>query len=88
MWRPRLEIAGTPYRLLSVVHFYELKQVKVFPERSTNLMSVNEADRVDFDLTLLSEDRWKINLDENEFVINIIGDVRSGQMTCYGRVHR
>ena len=40
----RLEIAGTPYRLLPVVHVSKLKPVRLFPERPANLLNVEEAD--------------------------------------------
>ena len=63
----RMEIAGTPYRLFPVVHVSKLKLVKVFPERPTNLLNVDETDRVDFDESLLPEDSWEGDLGEGEF---------------------
>ena len=84
----RLEIAGTPYRLFPVVHVSKLKPVRVFPERPANLLNVEEADRVDFDEALLPEDSWEGDLEEGEFEVEKIIDVRSGRKTRYGRVHR
>ena len=52
----RLEIAGTPYMLLSVVHVSKLKKVRIFPDRPTITLRVAEADRVSFDETILLED--------------------------------
>ena len=84
----RLEIAGSPYRLFPVVHVSKLKPVRVLPERPANLMNVEEADRVDFDEALLPEDSWEGDLEEGEFEVEKIVDVRSGRKTRYGRVHR
>ena len=49
---------------------------------------MNESDRVDFDEALLPEDSWEGDLDEDEFEVTKIVDVRSGRKTRYGRVHR
>ena len=84
----RLEIAGTPYRLFPVVHVSKLKQVKVFPDRPKNQLTLDEADRMDFDEALLPEDSWEGDLDVNEFEVDRIVDMRSGRKTRYGRVHR
>ena len=51
-------------------------------------MRVNEADRVNFDEALLPEGSWVANLAEDEFEVERIMDMRPGQMTRYGRVHR
>ena len=48
------------------------------------LLNVEEADRVDFDEALLPEDSWKGDLEEGEFEVEKIIDVRSGQTTRYG----
>ena len=52
----RLEIAGTPYRLIPMVHISMLKQVRVIPERPRSRLHVDKASR--FDLT--EQCRWKI----------------------------
>ena len=49
----KLEIAGTPYRLFPIVHLSKLKRVKTFPERTKDQITMNEADRLDFDEELL-----------------------------------
>ena len=59
----------------------------MFPERPANLLNVEKADRVDFDEALLPEDSWEGDLEEGEFEVEKIMDVRSGQKTRYGRVH-
>ena len=48
---------------------------------------MDESDRVDFDEALLPEDSWEGELDEGEFEVEKIVDVRSGRKTRYGRVH-
>ena len=51
-------------------------------------MNVDEADRLDCDEALLLEDRWERTLDEDEFEVEKILDVRSGRWTRFGRVQR
>ena len=52
-------------------------------------MSVKEADRLDFNDSLLPEDSWYRTLDEDKFEVEKILDVRSGRRTRFGRVqHR
>jgi len=48
-----------PYRLFPVVHVSKLKRVKVFPDRPTNRLTLDEAYRIDFDEALLPEDSWE-----------------------------
>ena len=84
----KLEIAGTPYRLFPIVHLSKLKKVKTFPERPKDQLTIDEADRLDFDEALLPEDSWESDLEEGEYEVEEILDVRSGRKTRYGRVHR
>ena len=84
----RLEIAGTPYRLFPIVHLSKLKRLRVFPGRPQEKLVVGEEDRLDFDEALLPEDSWEGELDEGEFEVEKIVDVRSGRKTRYGRVYR
>ena len=84
----KLEIAGTPYRLFPIVHLSKLKRVKTFPERPKDQLTMNGADRLDFDEALLPEDSWESDLEEGEYEVEEILDVRSGRKTRYGRVHR
>ena len=84
----KLEIAGTPYRLFPIVHLSKLKKVKTFPERPKDQLTIDETDRLDFDEALLPEDSWENDLEEGEYEVEEILDVRSGRKTRYGRVHR
>ena len=84
----KLEIAGTPYRLFPIVHLSKLKKVKTFPERPKDQLTIDETDRLDFDESLLPEDSWESDLEEGEYEVEEILDVRSGRKTRYGRVHR
>ncbi|OWY98695.1 reverse transcriptase [Phytophthora megakarya] len=52
----KLEIAGTGYQIFPVVHLSKLKLVKDFPDRPRVELTVDEADRLDFDEILLPED--------------------------------
>ena len=84
----KLEIAGTPYRLFPIVHLSKLKKVKTFPGRPKDQLTIDETDRLDFDEALLPEDSWENDLEEGEYEVEEILDVRSGRKTRYGRVHR
>lgn len=84
----RLEIAGTPYRLFPVVHISKLKRVKMFPDRPKNALTVEDGNRFDFDEALLPEDSWMGDLEEGEFEVEKIVDVRSNRKTRFGRIHR
>ena len=52
------------------------------------MLNVKEADRFDFDESLLPEDSWERTLDEDEFEVEKILDVRSGRRTRFGRLQR
>ena len=84
----RLELAGTPYRLFPVVRMFKLKPVKLFPDRPKVQLMVGESDRFDFDEALLPEDSWLGELEEGEFEVEKIVDMRAGRRTRYGRIHR
>ena len=71
-----------------MVHISKLKRVKTFPDRPKNLLSVKEAGRLNFDESLLPEDNWERTLDEDEFEVENILDVRSGRRSRFGRVQR
>lgn len=81
----RLEIAGTPYRLFPVVHISKLKRVKSYPDRPKNLLTIEDKDRFDFDEALLPEDSWTCDLNDGEFEVDKIVDVRSNKKTRFGR---
>ena len=49
-------------------------------------MNVEEADCLDFDEFMLPEDSWERTLDEDEFEVEKILDVRSGRQTRFGSV--
>jgi hypothetical protein len=84
----RLETAGTEYRLFPVVHVSKLKPVRMFPDRPTTPLAVDGADRFDFDEALLPEDSWDRALEEGEYEVEKISDVRTGRRTRYGRTLR
>ncbi|KAE8908347.1 hypothetical protein PF003_g7810 [Phytophthora fragariae] len=84
----RLETAGTEYRLFPAVHVSKLKLVRQFPDRPGTELTVDEADRLDFDEALLPEDSWTTLLGEDEYEVERIADMRTGRRTRYGRVHR
>ncbi|ETL77336.1 hypothetical protein L917_21722 [Phytophthora nicotianae] len=84
----RLETASTEYRLFPIVHVSKLKLVKSYPERPTSTLANREADRVDFNEGLLPEDSWERELEEDEYEVERIPDVRSSKKTRYGRTRR
>ena len=84
----KLEIDGTPYRLFPIVHLSKLKKVKKFPKRPKHQLTMDEADRLDFDKGLLPEESWESDLEEGEYEVEEILDVRTGRKTRYRRVHR
>lgn len=47
-----------------------------------------ETDRIDFDEAVLLEDSWEDDMEDNEFEVERIADVRPGRETRYGRMHR
>ncbi|OWY98157.1 reverse transcriptase [Phytophthora megakarya] len=71
-----------------VVHVSKLKLVKDFPDRPRVELSVDEADRLDFDETLLPEDSWVPDLGADEYEVERISDVRCGKKTRFGRIYR
>ncbi|ETL49213.1 hypothetical protein L917_13843, partial [Phytophthora nicotianae] len=84
----RLETAGIEYRLFPIVHVSKLKLVKSYPERPTFTLPNHEVDRVDFDEGLLPDDSWERELEEDEYELERIADVRSSKKTRYGRTRR
>ncbi|KAE8987752.1 hypothetical protein PR003_g27156 [Phytophthora rubi] len=84
----RLETAGTDYRLFPVVHVSKLKPVRMFPDRPTVTLTAGNEDRLDFDEALLPEDSWDKELEEGEYEVERIGDMRTGRRTRYGRTLR
>ena len=81
----RLEIAGTLYQDFPVVHVLKLKLDRMFPDRPMERLRVKKTDRVDFNEALLPEVG---NMEEDELKVKRITDIRSGQRTHYGRVHK
>ncbi|OWZ02525.1 reverse transcriptase [Phytophthora megakarya] len=84
----KLEIAGTGYQIFPVVHVSKLKLVKDFPDRPRVELTVDEADRLDFDEILLPEDSWVPDLGADEYEVERISDVRSGKKTRFGRIYQ
>ncbi|KAE8961748.1 hypothetical protein PF011_g29632 [Phytophthora fragariae] len=84
----RLETAGTDYRLFPVVHVSKLKAVRVFPDRPAMILTTGGEDRFDFDEALLPEDSWDQGLEEDEYEVERISDVRTGRRTRYDRALR
>ncbi|OWZ07953.1 reverse transcriptase [Phytophthora megakarya] len=70
----QLEVAGTGYQTFPLVHVSKLKLVKDFPDRPRVELSVNEADRLDFDEILLPEDSWVQDLGADEYEVERISD--------------
>ncbi|OWY93430.1 hypothetical protein PHMEG_00037183 [Phytophthora megakarya] len=83
----KLEIAGTGYQSFPMVHVSKLKLVKDFPARPRVELTVDEADRLDFDEILLPEDSWVPDLGADEYEVERIFDVRSGKKTPFGRIY-
>ena len=83
----RLEISNKPYRLFPLVHI-QAEAGETFLDRPKKLLNVGEADRLDFEKSLLPEDSWERTLDEDKFEVKKILDVRSGRRTRFGRVQR
>ncbi|OWZ07964.1 hypothetical protein PHMEG_00019572 [Phytophthora megakarya] len=84
----KLEIAGTGYQIFPVVHVSKLKLVKDFSDRPRVELTVDEADRLNFDEILLPEDSWVPDLGADEYEAERISDVRSGKKTRFGRIYR
>ena len=68
--------------------FFKLKQVRVFTDRPTSRLNLDEANGSNFDEALLPEDSWEGYLDAHEFEVDKIIDVPSGRKTRYGRIHK
>ena len=81
---------GWKFRALRIdcSHCYisQLKQVKIFPDRLRNQLNVEEANRQDFDESVLPEDGWERTLDKVQFEVEKIMDVRSGRKTRFGSI--
>ena len=84
----RLEVRDTTYRLFPVVHVSKLKRVREFPDRPSDRLTVDEADRIDFDKCLLPEDSWTRKLEEGEYEVEEILESRVNKKTRYGRQKR
>ncbi|POM59882.1 hypothetical protein PHPALM_31329 [Phytophthora palmivora] len=84
----RLVIAGTEYRLFSVVHVSKIKPVRQFPDRPKMRLTILDQDRYDSDEAPLPEDSWIRDLDNDEYEVEKIVDIRSGKRTRYGRTLR
>ncbi|OWY91509.1 hypothetical protein PHMEG_00039889 [Phytophthora megakarya] len=74
----RLETAGSGYRIFPIVHLSKLKPVRTFPDRPKVVLNIEDDDRVDFDEERLPDDSWDTPLDEDEFQVERIADVRQG----------
>ncbi|OWY99757.1 hypothetical protein PHMEG_00029188 [Phytophthora megakarya] len=66
----------------------KLRPLRAFPDRPKVVLNTEDDDRVDVDEELLPDDSWDTPLDEDEFKVERIADVRSGRRTRYGRVQR
>ncbi|POM66309.1 Hypothetical protein PHPALM_17854 [Phytophthora palmivora] len=84
----RLEIAGTEYRLSPVVHVSKIKHARQFPDSPQMRLTISDQDRYDFDEALFPEDGWIRDMDNDEYEVEKIVDMRSGKRTRYGRTLR
>ena len=66
----------------------KLKRVREFPDPPNNRLTVDEADRIDFDECLLPEDSWMRELEEGEYEVEEILESRVDKKTRYGRKRR
>ena len=71
-----------------MVHVSKLKRVREFPDRPSDRLTVDEADRIDFDECLLPEDSWTRELEEGEYEVEEILESRVNKKTRYGRQRR
>jgi hypothetical protein len=71
-----------------VVHVSKLKPVRMFADRPTSPLAVDGTDRFDFDEALLPEDSWDRALEEGEYEVEKISDVKTDRRTRYGRTLR
>ncbi|OWZ11970.1 LOW QUALITY PROTEIN: reverse transcriptase [Phytophthora megakarya] len=84
----KLKIAGTGYQIFPVVHVSKLKLVKDFPDLPRVELTVDKAERLDFDEILLPEDSWVPDLGADEYEVERISDGRNGKKTRFGRIYR
>ena len=70
------------------MHISKLELFRQYPERPGTTLVVDEAGRVDFDEALLPEDSWAAELEEDEYEVEKILDMRTGRKTRYGRIQR
>ena len=84
----RLDISGTDYRIYPLVHVSKLKLVRQYPDRPSTVLVVDETERVDFDEALLPEDSWVAELEDDEYEVEKVLDMRTGRKTRYGRIQR
>ena len=84
----RLDISGTDYRIYPLVHVSKLKLVRQYPDRPNTVLVVGETERVDFDEALLPEDSWAAELEDDEYEVEKVLDMRTGRKTRYGRIQR
>ncbi|EGZ10903.1 hypothetical protein PHYSODRAFT_337674 [Phytophthora sojae] len=80
----KLQIAGTDYNLFPIVHVSKLELVKDFPDRLLIALTVNEADRLDFDEGLLPEVSWVPDRDANEYEPDWVDE---GDLNCEALLH-
>ncbi|POM71787.1 LOW QUALITY PROTEIN: Reverse transcriptase, partial [Phytophthora palmivora] len=76
-----MQYTGTEYRHFPVVHVSKLKPVRQFPDRPKTRLTIQDQDRYDFDEALLPEDSWIQDLDNDEYEVEKIVDMRSGKLT-------
>jgi hypothetical protein len=72
----RLEIAGSEYIIFPIVHLSRLKLVRSFQDRPKVQLVDPEVNRFDFDEAILPEDSWETVLDNDEYEVERIADVR------------
>ncbi|OWZ13202.1 LOW QUALITY PROTEIN: reverse transcriptase [Phytophthora megakarya] len=82
------EIAGTGYQIFPVIHVSKVKLVKNVPDRPRVERTVNESDRLDFDVVLPPEDSWVPDLGADEYEVEWFADERGGKKRRFGRVYR
>ncbi|POM75698.1 Hypothetical protein PHPALM_7158 [Phytophthora palmivora] len=66
----------------------QIKPVRQFPDRPQMWLIIQDQDRFDFDEALLPDDSWIRDLDNDEYEVKKIVDMRSGKRTRYGRTLR
>ncbi|POM71996.1 LOW QUALITY PROTEIN: Hypothetical protein PHPALM_11372 [Phytophthora palmivora] len=81
-WKPQ----GLATVFSPIMHLSKLKPVRTFPNRPVKTLTIEECDRVDFDEALIPEDSSEVPLEDTEYEVEPIIDVRSGRRTRYGRV--